>query len=351
MVSIKVKCRLTILSHPSCAHLFCDDMPGIELSIAMCTFNGKRFLGAQLDSIVAQQRLPDELVICDDGSSDGSIEIIRQFAESAPFPTRLVVNAKNLGSTKNFEQAISLCRGAIVALADQDDVWYKHKLERIENAFLKSSDIVAAFSDADLIDNDSHPLGSRLWPTLLFDAREQSRFSKGNALGVLIKHPVVTGATMAFRRKFFEPMIPIPEDEIHDKWISFLLAAHGGSFEVISEPLMQYRRYHEQQIGPGPQTLRRRVAQAQDRGADFHRAVIARLRQLHTRLEDRRQDFPFAEGAKMEIERKISHLQHRAGLPGVRVARIPGVLREAFKGGYRRYSSGWNSVAKDLVLR
>ena len=110
LVSIKVKCQSTILSHPSCAHLFCDDMPGIELSVAMCTFNGRRSLGAQLDSIVAQQRLPDELVICDDGSSDGSIEIIRQFAESAPFPTRLVVNAKNLGSTKNFEQAISLFR-------------------------------------------------------------------------------------------------------------------------------------------------------------------------------------------------------------------------------------------------
>jgi glycosyltransferase involved in cell wall biosynthesis len=304
-----------------------------------------------LDSIVAQQRLPDELVICDDGSSDGSIEIIRQFAESAPFPTRLVVNAKNLGSTKNFEQAISLCQGAIVALADQDDVWYQHKLERIENAFLKSSDIVAAFSDADLIDNDSRPLGSRLWPTLLFDAREQDRFSNGNALGVLIKHPVVTGATMAFRREFFEPMIPIPKDEIHDKWISFLLAAHEGSFEVISEPLMQYRRYQEQQIGPGPQTLGRRVAQAKDRGADFHRGVITQLRQLHTRLEDRRLVFRFAEAAQMEIARKISHLEHRAGLPRARVARIPGVLREAFRGGYQRYSSGWNSVAKDLVVR
>ncbi|MGB7601979.1 MAG: glycosyltransferase family 2 protein [Candidatus Sulfotelmatobacter sp.] len=326
-------------------------MPGLELSVAMCTFNGKRFLGAQLDSILAQQRPPDELVVCDDGSTDGSIEIVREFAERAPFPIRLLVNAKTLGSTKNFEQAITLCQGAIVALADQDDVWYRHKLEWIEKAFLKSSDIVAAFSDADLIDNDSHPLGSRLWPTLLFDAGEQNQFSNGNALDVLIKHPVVTGATMAFRREFFEPMIPIPKDEIHDKWISFLLAARGGSFEVISEPQMQYRQYPEQQIGPGPQTLGRRMIQARDRGADFHHGVIAQLRQLHTRLEDRRTDFRFAEAAQIEIQRKISHLEHRAGLPRARVARIPGVLREAFKGGYHRYSSGWNSVAKDLVLR
>ena len=60
--------------------------------------------------------------------------------------------------------------------------------------------------------------------------------SRMERTGVLIKHPVVTGATMAFRREFFEPMIPIPKDEIHDKWISFLLAAHEGSFEVIRNP-------------------------------------------------------------------------------------------------------------------
>jgi glycosyltransferase involved in cell wall biosynthesis len=351
VVSIKVKCRLTILSHPSCAQLFREDMSGIGISVAMCTFNGRRFLGAQLDSIAAQQRPPDELVVCDDGSSDGSIEIVRAFAQRAPFPTRLVVNDRNLGSTKNFEQAISLCQGAIVALADQDDVWYRHKLERIEKAFLKSSEIVAAFSDADLIDNDSNPLGLRLWPALLFDGREQSRFSNGNALGVLIKHPVVTGATMAFRRELFEPMVPIPKDEIHDKWISFLLAARGEAFEVISEPLMQYRRYQEQQIGPGPLSVQRRVAQARDRGADFHREVIAQLRQLHARLESRRADFRLAEAAQTEIERKISHLEHRAGLPGARLARVPRVLREAFNGGYQRYSSGWNSVVKDLVVR
>lgn len=316
----------------------------------MCIFNGKQFLGEQLDSIAEQQRPPDELIVCDDGSSDGSFEIVTEFAKRAPFPTRLMVNDKNLGSTKNFEQAISLCQGAIVALADQDDVWYRHKLERLEKAFLKSTEIVAAFSDADLIDSDSRPLGSRLWPSLLFDAREQIQFSNGNALGVLIKHPVITGATLAFRRQLFEPMVPIPKDEIHDKWISLLLAARGP-FEIISEPLMQYRRHRDQQIGPGPQSLRQRVVQAQDRGRDFHRGEIARLRQLNVKLRERKVDFPNADAAQKEIERKIAHLEHRAGLPHARVARIPAVLREAFKGGYRRYSSGWNSVAKDLVLR
>lgn len=151
----------------------------LSFSVAMCTFNGARFLGAQLASIAAQDRPPDELVVCDDGSSDGSIEIVIQFARRSKFPVRLVVNDTNLGSTKNFEKAISLCRGAIVALADQDDVWYQHKLGRIEKAFLRSSETVLAFSDADLIDEESHSLGARLWPTFSFDRAEQTKCANG----------------------------------------------------------------------------------------------------------------------------------------------------------------------------
>src|SRR5207248_1903508 len=122
------------------------------ISVAMCTFNGARFLDAQLESLAAQSRPPDELVVCDDCSSDNSREIITSFALRSAFDVRLVVNDKNLGTTKNFEKAIQLCQGPIIALADQDDVWYAHKLDRIERAFLASPSVVAVFSDADIID-------------------------------------------------------------------------------------------------------------------------------------------------------------------------------------------------------
>ena len=165
-----------------------------SISVAMCTFNGGRFLSAQIESIAAQDRLPDELIVCDDGSSDSSGDIVRKFAGSAPFPIRLVVNQRNVGSTKNFEKAISLCQGSIVTLADQDDIWYRHKLGRIENAFLRSSATVAVFSDADVIDDDSRKLRLRLWNAFSFSRREQGQFARGHALNVLVKHPVVTGA-------------------------------------------------------------------------------------------------------------------------------------------------------------
>lgn len=321
----------------------------LSFSVAMCTFNGARFLGAQLASIAAQDRPPDELVVCDDGSSDSSVEIVKQFARRAKFSTRLVVNDRNLGSTKNFEKAISLCQGAIVALADQDDVWYTCKLRQIENAFLRSSEIVLVLSDADLIDDDSQLLGARLWPTFAFDRAEQIKFANGHAFDVLLKHPVVTGATMAFRREYFEVLAPIPAKQIHDRWMSVLLAALGRS-EAISDRLMQYRQHGEQQVGPGPLNLWERTQRARLTGADFYRSEAERFREIHDRFEEREAAFPEARWALNEIERKISHLEHRAQLPEVRIARIPGILRQTLNGAYWRYCTGLRSIAKDLLM-
>ena len=323
---------------------------GLKISVAMCTFNGKQFLGSQLESLATQDRLPDELIVCDDGSSDGTCEIVREFGQNAPLPTRLFVNDDNLGSTKNFEQAISLCQGDIVALADQDDVWYRHKLDRIEKAFQRSSAIIAVFSDADLIDDSGSQLRGRLWDAFSFDLDEQKQFTNGRALNVLVKHPVVTGATMAFRRELFDIVAPISSHDLHDWWISFLLASYG-QFEPISDPLMQYRRHQGQQEGLPPRVPGALVAQARTRGPNFYLEQIEGFHRLHARLGEHRAGLPYADCARMEIERKISHLARRAQLPRARVARIPEVLREAFNGGYRRYSAGWNSIARDLLIR
>lgn len=322
----------------------------MKISVAMCTFNGSRFLARQLESIASQDRPPDELVVCDDGSSDGCQDIVREFSRRVAFPTRLLVNDTRLGSTKNFEKAISLCEGEVVALADQDDVWYPKKLRRIENAFLASDGVVAAFSDADLIDAESDSLHTRLWRSFSFGPREQERFSRGRALNILVRHPVVTGATMAFRKKFISLLLPIPPNHIHDRWLSFLLAA-CGQFEAIAEPLMQYRRHQGQQVGPGILTQRAQIARAGNTGPDFYFQEIGRFQQLRERLEQSGTLFPYSALGTREIGRKVSHQEHRARLPRQSVARIPKVFREVLNGGYWRYSEGWRSVAKDLVIR
>jgi len=96
-------------------------------SVALCTYNGERFLSQQLASLAAQTVLPDELVVCDDASTDASMRVVEDFAKNAPFSVRIFRNPNNLGYVKNFEQAIGLCSKEIIFLCDQDDDWEKKK--------------------------------------------------------------------------------------------------------------------------------------------------------------------------------------------------------------------------------
>ncbi len=100
----------------------------MTISVAMATYNGGRFLREQLDSIRRQSLPPTELVVCDDGSSDDTVEILRRFAEEAPFKVVIDAHGQRLGFTPNFLRAVGLCTGEIVALCDQDDVWEERKL-------------------------------------------------------------------------------------------------------------------------------------------------------------------------------------------------------------------------------
>ena len=96
----------------------------------MATFNGERFLAEQLHSIADQIVTPAELVVSDDGSTDGTLAILQEFAQGAPFPVRVLPPHPRLGFADNFLHAVEACQCDLVALCDQDDVWNERKLER-----------------------------------------------------------------------------------------------------------------------------------------------------------------------------------------------------------------------------
>lgn len=321
----------------------------LTISVAMCTFQGERFVREQLDSVAAQARLPDECVICDDNSQDNTVRMLENYARTARFPCRVEVNSKNLGTTANFGSAISRCQGDIIVLADQDDIWFGHKLKVMEERFLASPNVVAVFSDATLIDEASEPLPGALWRSHTFHAPEQRAFPD-NAFDVLLKRPVVTGSTFAFRSEYRGLILPIPRSQVHDYWISFLLSA-CGSIELIPEPLIQYRWHRSQQMGlPPPLHLREKFSRVYEHVGASYYPEIERYEQWRERLLDKAGRFSTSPDAIRKLGDKINHRRTRANLPCSFLERCPSIVREATNTNYWRYSSGWKSIGKDLFL-
>jgi glycosyltransferase involved in cell wall biosynthesis len=225
----------------------------MKLSVAMCTYNGGDYLAEQLRCITAQTRLPDELIVCDDRSTDQTKETIEEFERFAPFPVRLHVNHETLGSTQNFEKAIQLCTGEVIALSDQDDVWHQEKLAKMETQFLADPNVGLVFTDLEITDESLRPLGFRAWECewVEFGRLEQQLCNEGRMLDVLLTRNVVTGSALAFRSKFKNLILPIPKIskwEVHDHWIALVISA-VADVRFIDEPLVQYRRHTGQQLG------------------------------------------------------------------------------------------------------
>ena len=324
-------------------------MPSVKLSVAMCTYNGAEFLPAQLESILAQSRRPDEIVICDDGSTDQTTAILNQFA-SASSVAKIHINQQNFGTIKNFEQAISMCTGDVIALCDQDDVWRNDKLQLIENAFHQNPSAGLVFSDAEIVNENLHPLNRRMWNEVGFDAHKRKLVTTGRALEVLLPGWTVTGATMAFRSNFTKLSLPIPNDiaMIHDGWIALTIAA-VAKVVMIDEPLIKYRQHERQQIGAptrkdrGTQSINAALHR-RNSSADLHKILTTLAERLsaNTHLYDTRSALSFVSDYSF-------HLNVRANLPQRRLSRVPSILRELLSLRYHEYANGFKSAAKDLV--
>jgi len=315
----------------------------------MCTYNGARHLREQLDSIAAQTRSPDQLVICDDGSTDATREIITNFAASVPFPVHFHSNERNLGSTKNFERAIGLCKGDLIALSDQDDVWLPAKLAQLETEFDRGPNVGLIFTDAEVIDEAARPAGYTLWEKLPLRPAECRRLRSRRAIDELLEGSTVTGASMAFRARFKDLLLPIPTDLpiIHDAWIAIMVAAVS---EVLPfpTPLIRYRQHAEQQVGAKERKKDEGgVREAMRRTTSYHEMIEIGM-QVQQRLSERR-DVYKSDAALSRLAARLTHLRMRAELPEHPLPRFASVVKELLTWRYHRYSRGLFSAAKDLL--
>lgn len=323
-----------------------ERMGQFKLSVAMCTFNGSRFLRDQLDSIAAQTRLPDEVVICDDGSTDSTIHILDTFRRNAPFPVRLHIHERSVGSTKNFAKAIELCEGGIIVLSDQDDVWRSDRLEATETAFRSNPKAGAFFSDADIVDASLNPLGYRLWHVVRFGPRERAYLARGDGVSLLLRRNVVTGATLAIESKFRKLILPIPEGWLHDAWAALLIAV-VAELVFCEQPLIQYRQHSRNQIGGVRRSFGEQLEMAMPSHAEIYAAAAANFAAARERLLTTA-GVPLASHIIRALDAKIEHMQRRASLPHSRILRLPAIVSELAAGRYHCYSNAWKSVVRDL---
>ena len=205
--------------------------PKISVCIAAC--QGERYIALQLRSILEQLSADDEVIVVDDGSTDGTCAEV-----SALQDARLVLirNTENQGVLRAFETALSRSAGEIVFLSDQDDLWLPKKVETVLQAFAQDSDVILVASDAILIDDEGDKIGDS------FYAR-RGKFRAGLWSNLLIGK--FHGCTMAFRSALLRSALPFPPGRLvhHDTWIGCMNALIGGKTKYISEPLVAYRRH------------------------------------------------------------------------------------------------------------
>ena len=317
--------------------------------VAMCVYNGARFLQQQLDSIAAQSELPRRVVVVDDCSTDGSWELLQRWSRSAPFEVVLRRNETNLGVVRNFERAIGLIDQDIVFLADQDDVWYPEKLANFVDRFLADPELGLLHSDADLIDGNGKPLERRLLDTLLVTKREKEDVANGRAYRAYTKRNLVTGAACAFRRGLMAHATPFSPEWIHDEWIAFT-AALVSKVALLDKPTMAYRLHGSNTVGMPLPTLGWRLRAT---AAAFLRPSAERQRRRAQRLREM-QAHATRLGAASEmlehLDAAAKHADFRARLPRNPIRRLRRILSERKAGNYHAWSNGEVSMVHDLVL-
>lgn len=233
----------------------------MKLSVAVCTYNGEKHIKEQLESILHQTVSIDEIVICDDGSKEKTIEIITQFQEKHPNKIFLYNNEENLGSTKNFEKAITLCSGDFIFLSDQDDIWKKNKVEKVVQHFLENPSTEAVFTNGDLMDDENKKIKTHtLWDSVFFI---ENQLKKPINLFKLIssKRNMVTGATLCIKKETKEFILPFPDIKkyYHDEWIAIIIASRK-KLDYLTDELISYRIHSKQQIG-GKNSIQKNITQ------------------------------------------------------------------------------------------
>jgi Glycosyl transferase family 2 len=325
------------------------------ISVAMTTFQGKTHLRRQLETILAQTRAPDEIVVGDDASSDGTAELLDELARTSPVPMVVQHNETRVGLRLNMQAVLERASGSVIVLADQDDLWAPDKVEAIEAA-LEDPDVTLWFSNAELVDAADVPMGGTVWQAVNFGPGEQERVRAGDGLDRLLYGQTVTGATMAFRASVLSVALPFPEELegtnhlfLHDGWIAVVASLLGKSV-VEPRPLTSYRQ-HPAQFTSMSMTPGVRESDEPTPGNRKQQAILdaARLRLVAERIRGMDAEHAGSSAAIAELLRRERFLAVRSLRRGTR-HRQQLISEQERQGAYAEFSRGRLTALSDRFL-
>lgn len=325
----------------------------LNVSVALCTHNGEAFIEEQLASITRQILRPIEIVLSDDASTDRTVELAHAVVESwnrahagAAIEFRVLRNNPALGVTKNFERAIGACRGDLIALCDQDDVWHEDKLDLVSKAFDEDQAVLLVHTDARLIDASGAVLSKTLLETIDITTAQRALIAQGRALEVFLRRNFATGATVVFRKELRDWATPFPPEWLHDEWLAIVAAAYGG-LVLLSQATIDYRLHGANQVGASTLTLSGRIGRLTMARTARNERLRARAEALQKRAPN--MSPPFSDAVIRQVAEKAAHERFRHSLPVSRIRRFPRVAMHALRGRYSQFGGGLKDVVRDIV--
>ncbi len=316
----------------------------MKISVAMTAYCGGEFIAAQLESIFRQTMVPDEVIIGDDSPDDAVRNAV--YSVAVPAGTELIYmrNPVRLGINGNMANILSSCRGEIILMADQDDVWLPDRVEKLVHA-MESSGAGGAFCDSCAVDSSLNDLGYSLWDMRGFNTAERRRFQQYGAWKIFLRKVYASGHNMAFRRELLQYILPMPEFRVlyFDTWIALCTAAFSG-WTAVDGKLTLYRIHGANHSAPGMPGLLSQIrssAKAHARGFLSDEVTLCdALLKLPLTSPERRQS----------VLKRRGHYRCRISIGQKWYLRIFLTAYEFMNGNYFRYSNGLKSLLSDIFF-
>lgn len=325
----------------------------MKISIALALHNGADHIREQLQSILKGTRLPDEWIVVDDASTDGSAAILGDlFAASSVSGVRLLRNEQNIGATRTFVAAVAETTGDMILFCDQDDIWHPEKISMLADLFIQDPSLLLAYHDGDIIDVNGIPDGRTIWGT-----RRHAHLALGAQRNLMevAANPDIKGCTMAlngaFARNLFR-VSPLNFTEYwgHDHW-SALMAWGSGPVKALPERCIKHRLHRSNTSGAmhfNPLSFSqwsRRMKTMRKQAPDHfvQRYVIAKemansLAQFHDN------DLAIA------LSRHLTYAERRMRMQGTNIINRLSAARLLWNDGYYgRYANGAWTLLRDVL--